>query len=226
MLGEEVLVQEGQFHGVHDLVDLAVEPAHVGVGDVGDLLEHQLLDLGSGQLLEQQGRSGIEQDGIAGPQLHVGQVGGQLHDLLLVGATEDHGSTSVGQELLEGDDLASALGGPRQHHVERFVEHHLGTPGELLVAELGMQRHTHLAPAGEHVDGAVVVVTEERAVGRGGLGELLDLLAQRRDVLARLAQGVRELLVLADRLGELALGLEESLFQGPDALGCVLEAAT
>ena len=54
--------------------------------------------------------------------------------------------------------------------------------------------------------------------------ELLDLLAQRGDVLARLAQGGRELLVLRDGLGELALGLEQAFFEGADALGCVLQA--
>ena len=38
-----------------------------------------------------------------------------------------------------------------------------------------------------------------------------------------LAQGGRQLLVLGDGLGELALGLEESLLERPDALGRVLE---
>ena len=53
-----VLVQERQLDRVGDLLDLVVEAADVGVGDVGHLLEHQLLDLGPGQLLEQQARSG------------------------------------------------------------------------------------------------------------------------------------------------------------------------
>jgi hypothetical protein len=55
---------------------------------------------------------------------------------------------------------------------------------------------SHLATARKDVDGAVVVVTEERAVGGGRLGELVDLLAQGGDVLAGLTQGVGELLVL------------------------------
>ena len=96
---------------------------------------------------------------------------------------------------------------------------------ERLVAELRVHRDAHLAAAGEHVDGAVVVVAEQRAVGRRRLGELVDLLAQRRDVVARLPQGVGELLVLRHRLAQLALGLEQPLLQGAHALGRVLEPA-
>ena len=77
----------------------------------------------------------------------------------------------------------------------------------------------HLAPGGEHVDGAIVVRAEERPVGRRGHRELLDFLAQRDDVLACFAQGGREPLVLGDRLGELTLGLEEPLLERPNALG-------
>ena len=54
VLGEQLPVQVGQLDGVGDGLDLGVEPADVGVGDVGDLLEHELLDLGTGQLLDQQ----------------------------------------------------------------------------------------------------------------------------------------------------------------------------
>jgi len=43
-------------------------------------------------------------------------------------------------------------------------------------------------------------------------------------VLTRLTQGRREPFVLGDGLGELALGLEETLLQGADALGGVLQA--
>ena len=88
-----------------------------------------------------------------------------------------------------------------------------------------MERYPHLAAAREHVDGAVVVGLEEGAVGRRRLGELVDLLAQRRDVLACLAQGVGEFLVLRHRLGQLALGLEELLLKSSDALRGLLQAA-
>ena len=124
----------------------------------------------------------------------------QLDHPLLVGPTDDEGAVAV-EALLEGDDLAGELGAAGQHDVERLVEHDLGAAGERLVAELGVDGHAHLAAAGEHVDGAVVVVADDRAVGRRRLGELVDLLAQRGDVVARLPQGVGELLVLATRPG-------------------------
>ena len=63
------------------------------------------------------------------------------------------------------------------------------------------------------------------AVGRRRLGELVDLVAQGGDVLARLAQRVAELLVLGDRLGQLTLGLEQPLFEGAQPLGGVGQAA-
>ena len=91
---------------------------------------------------------------------------------------------AVVEELLEGDDLAGALGGAGQHDVERLVEDDLGPAVELVDADVGVQRHADLAAAGEHVDGAVVVAAEEGAVAGGRLGELLDLLAQGGDVLA------------------------------------------
>jgi hypothetical protein len=62
-----------------------------------------------------------------------------------------------------------------------------------------------------------------KAVPRRGHGQLLDLLAERGDVLARLTQGGGQALVLGDGLGELALGLEDALLEGADPLGRVLE---
>ena len=88
-----------------------------------------------------------------------------------------------------------------------------------------MQRDAHLAAGGEDVDGAVVVGAEVGAVRRRRHRELLDLFAQRGDVLARFAQGGGQLLVLRDGLGELALRLEEALLERADALGRVLEPA-
>ena len=162
---------------------------------------------------------------VTGTQLHAHEVLAEFDDLLLVGPADDHRPVAVVEELLEGDDLAGALVGAGQHHVQRLVEHDLGAAGELGDSDVGVQRHPHLAPAGEHVDGAVVVAAEEGAVRRRGLGELLDLFPQGRDVLAGLTEGVGQLLVLADGLGELTLGLEQPLLEGAHPLGGVLEAA-
>ena len=88
-----------------------------------------------------------------------------------------------------------------------------------------MHGHPHLATAAEHVDGAVVVAAEERAVGRRRLGQLVDLVPQGGDVVAGLPQRVGQLLVLRHGLGQLALRLEEALLERAHALGRVLEAA-
>ena len=96
---------------------------------------------------------------------------------------------------------------------------------QVVGGQLGVDGHPHLAAAGVHVDGAVVVDAEQRAVGRRRLGELLDLLAEGGDVLAGLAEGVGQLLVLGDGLGQLALGLEQALLERADPLGGLLEPA-
>ena len=88
--------------------------------------------------------------------------------------------------------------------------------------EFGVEGHPHLPAPGEHVDRAVVIVGQEGPVRRWGLRELVDLLAQGRDVLAGLAQGEGEPLVLRNGLLELALGLEQLLFEGAHPLGRVL----
>jgi hypothetical protein len=68
-----------------------------------------------------------------------------------------------------------------------------------------------------------VVGAEVRAVRVRRHRELVDLFAQRRDVLTRLTESRGEPFVLGHRLGELALGLEEPLLEGAHALGCVLQ---
>ncbi len=165
------------------------------------------------------------QDGVAGADLAALERVGQLGHPLLVGAAHDHGAVAVVEQLLERDHLAGHVRRAGQDHVERLVEDHLGAAGQVDVAQVGVHRHAHLATAGEHVHGAVVVAAEQGAVGRRGLGQLLDLVAQGGDVLAGLAQGVGQLLVLRHRLGQLALRLEQPLLEGADALGRVLQAA-
>ena len=222
VLGEQVLVDEGQLDGVGDLLDLVVEATHVVVGDVGDLLQHQLLDLGAGQALEQQARAGVHQGVVAGPEALAGEGVGQVDDPLLVGPPDDQGPTVV-HDLLDDHDLAGDLARAGQDHVERLVEHDLAAADQVLGGQLGVHRHPHLAPAGVDVDGAVVVDAEQGAVGRRRLGELLDLFAEGGDVLAGLAERVGQLLVLGDGLGQLALGLEQALLEGAHPLRGLLQ---
>ena len=86
VLLEEIAVEVRELDRVLDHLDLLVEAADVVVGDVGDLLEHELLDLGAGQLLEQQARATLHEQVVAGVQLLAEQLVGQLADALLVGA--------------------------------------------------------------------------------------------------------------------------------------------
>ena len=225
MLGEQVVVQERQLDGVGDLLDLAVETADVGVGDVGHFFEHQVLDLGPRQLLEQHVGARVEAHGVAAAQVHTAQRIGELADPLLVGAPDHQGAHAVVEQFLDRHHLAGDLRMAGLHDVEALVEHDLGSARELVVVDVGVQTDAHLAPAGEHVDGAVVVLADDHAVRRRRLGELVDLVAQRGDVLARLTKRVAQLLVLRDRLGELALGLQEPLLERPLALRRVGEAA-
>ena len=218
-------MQVGKLDGVGDVLDLAVEPADVRVGDVGHLFEDELFDLGPGQLLHEQLRAGLHEHGVAGAQVHAEEVVGELDHALLVGPGEDDGPPAVLEDLLQGDDLTGVLALAGQDDVERLVEDDLLAPAQLDGVDLGVHGHPHLAATREDVDGAVVVGVEERPVGARGLGELVDLLAQGGDVLLGLLQRVGQLLVLRDGLGQLALGLEQPLLERLDAAGALRQAA-
>ena len=225
MLGEQLCVQERKLDGVGDLFDLRVEATDIGVGDVGHLLQQQVFHLRPWQLLEQEVAARVEAHGVAAAQVHAAQRISELAHTLLVGAAGDECPNTVVEQFLDGDHFAGDLGAAGMHHVEALVEHDLGAALQVVVLDLGMQPDTHLAPAGEHVDRAVVVLAHDHAVRRRRLGELLDLVAQRRDVLPCFSQGVAELLVLRDGVGQLALGLQQSLLQGALALGGIGELA-
>jgi hypothetical protein len=82
-----------------------------------------------------------------------------------------------------------------------------------------------LAAAGGDVDGAVGVDAEEHPEARGRGGELLHLLFEGHDLLPGLAESGGQAFVLGQRLGELALGLEQALLEHPHLAGRVLQAA-
>ena len=128
--------------------------------------------------------------------MHAAQRIRQLTHTLLIGAAHHEGPNPVVHQLLDGDDFARDLGVASVHDVEALVEYNLGATLEIVVFYFGMQAHPHLATAGEDVDRAVLVLADDDAVGAGRLSELFNLVAQGGDVLACLAQGVAELLVL------------------------------
>ena len=223
MLGIEVAVEVGQLDGVGDGFDLLVEPTDVGISDVGHLFEHQLFDLGPGQLLDQQPGPSLHQKSVTGPELHVPHGVGQLGHPLLVGAGEDDGPSPSVEHLLQHHHLAGSLALAGEDHAEGLVEHDLVAAFEVVKVDVRMERHSHLAPAGENVDGAVVVGTEVGAIGGRRLRELLDLFAQVGHMFLGRLQSEGELLVLGDGLSQLAFGLEELLLEGLDPARALLQ---
>ena len=52
VLGEKIVVEERELDGIHDLFDLRIESANIGIGDVGDFFEHEFFDIWARQLFE------------------------------------------------------------------------------------------------------------------------------------------------------------------------------
>ena len=67
VLAEQVGVQERQLDRVADRLDLRPEAADVGVVDVRDLLEHELLDLGARDALEDEPAARLDGQRVADP---------------------------------------------------------------------------------------------------------------------------------------------------------------
>ncbi len=109
VLGEQVLVQERQLDGVGDLFDLVVETADVGVRDVGHLFEQQVLDLGPGQLLEQEVRPGVEAQVVALADVGAADRIGEFADALLVGAADHDDADAVVHDLFDRHHLTGDL---------------------------------------------------------------------------------------------------------------------
>jgi hypothetical protein len=106
VLGEQVGVEERQLDRVGDLLDLVVEAADVVVGDVGHLLEQEVLHLGAGSFSSSRLLRGVEAHRVAAAEVDAAKVVGELADTLLVGAADDEGADAVVHQLLDRDDLA------------------------------------------------------------------------------------------------------------------------
>ena len=111
VLVEEIGVQVRELDRVLDLIDLVVEPADIGVGDIGHLFEDELLDLGTGS------RSTSTPDRVSIKRWSPARsrssrsAGAQLaHAFLVRAANYRRGALSVGEQLLECDDLARNVG--------------------------------------------------------------------------------------------------------------------
>jgi hypothetical protein len=85
--------------------------------------------------------------------------------------------------------------------------------------------HPHLAAAGEHVAGVVLVRVQEDTEPGRRLGQPVHFFLQRHDLIARLAQRRRQPLVLGGNPGEVPLGLAQPVLEHPDLAWRIGQAA-
>ena len=218
-------MQVRQFDRVADLLDLRGQAADVGVGDVRDLFEDKLLDLGLGYALVDIAGARLEQQRVAAAQHLVEQRGREADDPLLVRVRDDQGALAVGEQLLEHHDLAHGLIALGDDDVERLVEHDLLAGPELLEIHVGADVDPHLATASEHVSGAVVARGEEHAEAGRRLRQPVDLFLQRDDLVPGLAQRRGQPLVLAGDRRQASLCLPEPFLQQTDLSGRICQPA-
>src|SRR3990170_4330335 len=88
VLVEELRVQERQLDGITYLLDLTLEAADVLVGDVGNLLQDELLHLLLRELLQRHSRARVEQERVPGANALITQFLGEDGYKLLVGPAE------------------------------------------------------------------------------------------------------------------------------------------
>jgi hypothetical protein len=114
-------------------------------------------------------------------------------------------------------DLAAVLEVAGGDDVHRLVEQDLLARVQLALLHLGPELDLELAPGGHHDRGAgLLAEREEGAVALRRAGEPLDLVAQARELLAGLPEGLGQLHVLGLRRLQLALGLQQPLLEHPD----------
>ena len=149
---------------------------------------------------------------------------GELDDALLVGTPVDEDASLV-EDLFHRDDLALSIGVAHADDGEGLVEHHFVAARDLGRVETRVQGHAHLASRGEDVHGPVFVEAGEGAIDRRRLGQLLDFVAQRGDLVPGLLDGDRKFLVVRAGLGQLAARLEELLLEYLDAAVGLVDVA-
>ena len=171
------------------------------VGDVGDLLEHDLLDRRLGQLLERVVRARV----VAGcsPALSFSRRSGcdEGDHALFVGVAE-HDHASVVEQVEDRRDLAARDEGRRLDDVERLVQHDQLTFHELEWVDVRVQVHAHRPAVDEDLAGSVFVGALEDAVRVRRRAQLVDFLLEELDLLLRFLQRADEPLVLALGVGD------------------------
>ena len=213
MLAEQVRVQVRQLDRVPDLLDLRSQAADLVVVDVRDFFEDEFLDLGLRDALVDVARPGLEQQRVAGPQRPAAQRLGEPDDPLLVGVRDHQRAVAVLEDLLEHDDLADRLEALGDHDVQRLVQHDFLAGPQVVELDARADADAHLAAAGENVGRAVFGRLQEDAEPARRLRQPVDLLLERDDLVAGLAQGAGQPLVLAGDRCEVRLGFAQPLLK-------------
>src|SRR5262245_5450471 len=185
---EEIRMEVGELDRVPDLLDLSCESADRLVVDVGHFLQDQLFDLGLWNTFVDVARARLEEQRVASAQRRVSKRFRDPGDPLIVGVADDQSAFAIGEHLLEHDDLADLLPPHRFDDVERLVEHDLLAAPKLVHLDVGAHRDTQLPAAGEDVDSAVLTCLKEDPESSRRLGQPVDLLLQRDDLVARLLE--------------------------------------
>ena len=118
VLSKQLAVEIGKLDGIGDRLDLGVESADIGIGDVGHLLEDEFLDFRTGELLHQQTGTGLHQDGIPGAEFHPDECVGELDHPLFVGAAVDKGAASALEQFFQHHHFTRPFALPGQDHIE------------------------------------------------------------------------------------------------------------
>ena len=148
---------------------------------------------------------------------------GEIADPLLVRPPVDDRPRPTSEDLLERDDVSRALALANHHHVERLVQDHLVTSVHLTRVEVRVQRDPELASCGVDVGRPIGIDAEHRPVAARGLRELGHLGPKGGELVLGHREGLRQPAVLRESLGELPLGLEQTLLERLDATGLCLE---
>ena len=206
MLAVQLGVRKRQLDRVADLLDLRPQATDVGVPDVGHLLEDQLLDLRTGHALEHEPAARLHREGVTDAQRLVAQRAGEAHDALLVRPADDQRPV-VADELLDRHDLADGLVAARLDERERLVELDLLARAQGVQVDGGRDLHVHLATLGDDLGRAVGPPGQEGRERGGWPAQVLQPVLELHDLVARLAQRVRQALVLRGEGGGLPGGL-------------------
>jgi hypothetical protein len=180
-----------------------------------DLFEDELLDLRLRHPLVDVAGPRVEQQRVPGTKRQPAQRLRKAHHALLVGVRDDEDPVSVGEDLLQHDDLADLFVVEGGDHVESLVEHDLLSASQLVELDGGTDVHAQLAAASEHVDGVILVAGQERAETGRRLREPVDLLLESHDLVASLTESLREPFVLCRDGRQGPLGVGEPLLDRP-----------